>query len=148
MDSVNYIEKIVVPTLQKKIQDLYNSNLVLEVSLLVEQEKAKDTAEKHSLRESSLQSVQEQLNGEVTRATAFAHEASRLGTEVNSMSARITTLEKDLRREMSVKESILSEYRALKDEHESLKKKYSNAIAEIEQIKQSITEQTKKKAKQ
>lgn len=42
MSEVNYSETVVIPVLQKKYQDLVNSNLVLEVSLLVEQTKNRD----------------------------------------------------------------------------------------------------------
>jgi len=42
MSEVNYSETVVIPVLQKKYQDLMNSNLVLEVSLLVEQAKNRD----------------------------------------------------------------------------------------------------------
>lgn len=42
MSEVNYGETVVIPVLQKKYQELVNSNLVLEVSLLVEQAKNRD----------------------------------------------------------------------------------------------------------
>lgn len=42
MSEVNYGETVIIPVLQKKYQDLMNSNLVLEVSLLVEQAKNRD----------------------------------------------------------------------------------------------------------
>jgi uncharacterized protein YlxW (UPF0749 family) len=42
MSEVNYSETVVIPVLQKKYQELVNSNLVLEVSLLVEQAKNRD----------------------------------------------------------------------------------------------------------
>jgi len=41
MSEVNYHETVIVPLLQKKYQELVNSNLVLEVNLLVEREKNK-----------------------------------------------------------------------------------------------------------
>lgn len=46
MSEVNYNETVVIPVLQKKYQDLMNSNLVLEVSLLVEQAKNRDLQQK------------------------------------------------------------------------------------------------------
>ena len=42
MSEVNYNEKVVIPVLQKKYQELMNSNLVLEVNLMVEQTKNRD----------------------------------------------------------------------------------------------------------
>jgi hypothetical protein len=47
MSEVNYNETVVIPVLQKKYQDLINTNLVLEVSLLVEQAKNKDLEKKY-----------------------------------------------------------------------------------------------------
>jgi hypothetical protein len=41
MSEVNYSETVIVPLLQKKYQELINSNLILEVNLLVEREKNK-----------------------------------------------------------------------------------------------------------
>ena len=42
MSDVNYNETVVIPVLQKKYQELMNSNLVLEVNLMVEQTKNRD----------------------------------------------------------------------------------------------------------
>lgn len=42
MKEVNYNETVILPLLQKKIQDLMNSNLIFEALLLVEQTKNKD----------------------------------------------------------------------------------------------------------
>lgn len=42
MKEVNYNETVILPLLQKKIQDLMNSNLIFEAHLLVEQTKNKD----------------------------------------------------------------------------------------------------------
>lgn len=42
MKEVNYNETVILPLLQKKIQDLMNSNLIFEAHLLVEQAKNKD----------------------------------------------------------------------------------------------------------
>ncbi len=42
MKEVNYNETVIIPLLQKKYQDLINSNLVLEANLLVEQAKNRD----------------------------------------------------------------------------------------------------------
>ena len=47
MSEINYNETVVIPVLQKKYQDLMNTNLVLEVSLLVEQAKNKDLEKKY-----------------------------------------------------------------------------------------------------
>jgi hypothetical protein len=45
MKPVNYNESVILPYLQKKVQDVLNNNLILEASLLVEQAKNKDLFE-------------------------------------------------------------------------------------------------------
>jgi uncharacterized protein (DUF3084 family) len=146
MSEVNYSESVIIPTLQKRVQDLQNSNLVLEVNLLVEQARHRDMAALYSEAKNSLKASTEQLDGEVTRATSFAHEANKLKTEIGTMSARTTALENDLRREISVKESILAEYRSLKENHDALVAENNALKAEVEQLKNPVVE-TKKKAK-
>lgn len=153
MSEVNYSESVIIPTLQKKVQELQNSNLVLEVNLLVEQARHRDVAALYSeamnsLSETknSLKASTEQLDGEINRATSFAHETNKLKTEIETMSARTTSLENDLRREISVKESILGEYRSLKESHEALVAENTALKAEIEKLKNPVVE-TKKKAK-
>jgi uncharacterized protein (DUF3084 family) len=146
MSEVNYSESVIIPTLQKRVQDLQNSNLVLEVNLLVEQARHRDMAALYSEAKNSLKASTEQLDGEVTRATSFAHEANKLKTEIGTMSARTTALENDLRREISVKESILGEYRSLKENHDALVAENNALKAEIEQLKTPVVD-TKKKAK-
>ena len=46
MSEVNYSDTVIIPVLQKKYQDMMNSNLVLEVNLLVEQAKNRDLQQK------------------------------------------------------------------------------------------------------
>jgi hypothetical protein len=46
MKEVNYNESVIIPLLQRKYQELMNSNLVLEANLLVEQAKNRDLAAK------------------------------------------------------------------------------------------------------
>jgi hypothetical protein len=68
------------------------------------------------------------------------------------MSSRITTLENDLRREISVKDSILVEYRALKAEYDALKKECESLKAELAAEKtplpQAPVAEPRKKSKQ
>jgi len=146
MSEVNYSESVIIPTLQKRVQELQNSNLVLEVNLLVEQARHRDMAAQYSEAKNSLKASTEQLDGEINRATSFAHESNKLKSEIGTMSARTTALENDLRREISVKESILAEYRSLKETHDALMAENNALKAEVEQLKNPVVE-TKKKAK-
>jgi len=54
MEKVNYNETVVIPLLQKKFQELVNTNLVLEANLLVEQAKNKHLLQKIETIESKL----------------------------------------------------------------------------------------------
>jgi chromosome segregation ATPase len=146
MSEVNYSESVIIPTLQKKVQDLQNSNLVLEVNLLVEQARHRDVAALYSEVKNSLKTSSDQLDVEVNRATSFANEANKLKTEIETISARTTSLENDLRREISVKESILGEYRNLKETYDALMAENNTLKTEIEQLKTPVVD-TKKKTK-
>jgi uncharacterized protein YlxW (UPF0749 family) len=72
MSEVNYNETVVIPVLQKKYQDLMNSNLVLEVNLMVEQTKTRDLQAKidtlqaklDSMSKKNLKKKEEQLDGQ------------------------------------------------------------------------------------
>ena len=134
MDQVNYAEKVIIPALQKRAQELLNNNLVLEVSLLVEQEKNRNMDAVLKEAKASLSACNGQLDGEITRATSFAHEANQLRGEVSNMTARTTTLENDLRREISLKESIFSEYKTLKQSYDSLLLELETAKARIAEL--------------
>lgn len=57
MSEVNYNETVVIPLLQKKFQELINSNLILEVSLLVEQAKNKNLQNRVDALEKKLDST-------------------------------------------------------------------------------------------
>jgi uncharacterized protein YlxW (UPF0749 family) len=57
MKEVNYNETVTIPILQKKFQELINSNLYLEVNLMIEQAKNKDLQIKIEELERKLNSV-------------------------------------------------------------------------------------------
>lgn len=133
MNEVNYAETVIIPALQKRAQELLNTNLVLEVSLLVEQEKNRGMDAVLKEAKASLSACNGQLDGEITRATSFAHEANQMRSEVSTMTTRVTSLENDLRREISLKESILTEYK-------TLKQSYDSVVAELEAAKARIAE--------
>lgn len=54
MKEVNYNESVIIPLLQRKYQELINSNLVLEANLLVEQAKNRDLAAKVEVLEAKI----------------------------------------------------------------------------------------------
>lgn len=104
---MNYHESIVIPTLQKKIQDLQNTNLVLEVALLVEQAKNKEyllnnqkEIDDSKGREQSMALVKQKLND--------CSDAKRL------LEQSKTNIENEWIREKGLKDNILEEYNKLK----------------------------------
>lgn len=57
MSEVNYNETVVLPLFQRKYQELMNSNLILEINLLVEQTKNRDLIAKVQELEQKVQSL-------------------------------------------------------------------------------------------
>lgn len=113
MNPVNYQETIVIPTLQKKIQDLQASNLVLEISLLVEQAKIKDITSKYQTDIGDVSSK----DGTILN----------LKTRLKESEDKNTSLEQEINRERSLKQNAIGEYSLLKEENNKLK----NEIVEL-----------------
>lgn len=145
MNDVNYAETIIIPALQKRAQELLNNNLVLEISLLVEQEKNKNIGAFLFEKETSLTACNNQLEGEISRATSFSHDANNLRSQVSTMTANITSLEHDVRREASLKESAIAEYKLLKQSYDSLILEHEVAKARNVELEIAQVEKTSKK---
>lgn len=73
MNDVNYAETIIIPALQKRAQELLNNNLVLEISLLVEQEKNKNIGAFLLEKETSLTACNNQFNPSFSQSSFFDH---------------------------------------------------------------------------
>ena len=145
MNDVNYAETIIIPALQKRAQELLNNNLVLEISLLVEQEKNKNIGAFLLEKETSLTACNNQLEGEISRATSFSHDANNLRSQVSTMTTNITSLEHDVRREASLKESAIAEYKLLKKSYDSLILEHEVAKARNVELEIAQAEKTPKK---
>ena len=145
MNDVNYAETIIIPALQKRAQELLNNNLVLEISLLVEQEKNKNIGAFLLEKETSLTACNNQLEGEISRATSFSHDANNLRSQVSTMTTNITSLEHDVRREASLKESAIAEYKLLKQSYDSLILEHEVAKARNVELEIAQAEKTPKK---
>jgi chromosome segregation ATPase len=120
MNTVNYQETIVIPTLQKKLQELQINNLFLEVSLLVEQAKTKDIENYYKNQIGHVDSIKNELDQKNNRITELKTQISLINSENTSKDALIQKLENDLKRETSVRESIHTEYNTLKGKHDVL----------------------------
>jgi chromosome segregation ATPase len=139
MNSVNYQETIVIPTLQKKLQELQINNLFLEVSLLVEQAKVKDIDNYYKTQIGQIDSLKQELDQKHNRITELKTQISSINSENTSKDALIQKLENDLKRETSVRESIHNEYN-------NLKAKYDVVMVQLEAQQTSInTKKTKDK---
>ena len=166
MNDMNYAETIIIPALQKRAQELLNNNLVLEISLLVEQEKNKNIGAFLLEKETSLTACNNQLEGEIGRATSFSHDADNLRSQistmtknitslehdadnlrsqVSTMTPNITSLEHDVRREASLKESAIAEYKLLKQSYDSLILEHEVAKARNVELEIAQAEKTPKK---
>jgi chromosome segregation ATPase len=120
MNSVNYQETIVIPTLQKKLQELQITNLFLEVSLLVEQAKVKDVDNYYKTQIAEIDSLKQELDQKHNRTTELKTQINSITSENNNKTAQIQKLENDLKRETSVRESIHNEYNTLKAKYDAL----------------------------
>lgn len=145
MNDVNYAETIIIPALQKRAQELLNNNLVLEISLLVEQEKNKNIGAFLLEKDTSLTACNNQLEGEISRATSFSHDANNLRSQVSTMTTNITSLEHDVRREASLKENAIAEYKLLKQSYDSLILEHEVTKARNVELEIAQAEKTPKK---
>jgi acyl-CoA-binding protein len=144
MQQVNYNESIIVPTLQRKLQELQNSNLILEISLLVEQAKIKDIQANHQVVVDDYENrLKLNFDGKA-RLNALSDEnakniqtVQKLQEEVLNLSDTVTKLKSFLSREISVKESIMSEYNTLKANYDSLQ-------THVDELKKKPTTRKKK----
>jgi len=140
MNQVNYQESIVIPTLQKKLQELQTSNLVLEVSLLVEQAKVKDIDAFYKNQIGDVSKLKEEISNKEGRITSLKTEINSLIEEKNKTMLKLSETETSLGREISVRESIHSEYKQLKEKFDSL-------TIEFDTLKQSINTKKVKEPK-
>lgn len=69
MKEVNYNESVIIPLLQRKYQELMNSNLVLEANLLVEQAKNRDLAAKVEVLEARVSKKKKSGDSELDGST-------------------------------------------------------------------------------
>lgn len=120
MNQVNYQESIVIPTLQKKLQELQANNLILEVSLLVEQARMKDMDAFYKNQVGDLAKLKEEIFQKDQKIISLKTEINSLVDEKNVVRSKNHELENNLNRETSVKDSILNEYKQLKTQFDSL----------------------------
>jgi len=149
MDEVNYNDKVILPFLEKKCKDLLSLNMVLEAKLLVETQKYKDFeqfANNYTDEIDSLKDTIEQKNFEInTLQSQMSHVHSeknavinKTETERNDLSAQVNTLNDKLKREISVKDSILGEYNILKAKFDELNIQRNTLMQEIESLKSEL----------
>jgi hypothetical protein len=119
MENINYQETIVIPTLQRKLQELTNANLVFEISLLVEQTKNKDMQSFYTSRVNN-RNVEDELASKDRLVTNIKNDVKTLTNELNMIKS-------SLKQETSLKESIIEEY-----------KQYCNKNTEDSMIKEKL----------
>jgi len=140
MENINYQETIVIPTLQRKLQELTNANLVFEISLLVEQTKNKDMQSFYTSRVNN-RNVEDELASKDRLVTNIKNDVKTLTDELASKDRLVTNIKNDvktltnelnmikssLKQEISLKESIIEEY-----------KQYCNKNTEDSMIKEKL----------
>jgi chromosome segregation ATPase len=145
MSEVNYNETVVIPFLQKKFQELVNNNLVLEVNLMVEQNKNKDLTEKFNniTQNFALEiSKRDDLISEYKGKYNQLQSESPIIGDLHSKIEELTNIANDRANTISINRSSIKEQQAIIDE---LNKQLNTAKAEIEVLK---TPPSKKKKTQ
>jgi hypothetical protein len=128
MDEVNYNDKVIIPFLEKKCKDLLSHNLVLEAKLLVEQNKLKDFQEssgdysKIEKLEKSAEEKEKQIKFYHSEFTACNEDKIKIIADKLELQSKIATLQSELTREISVKNSAIGEYNILKSQYDELNK--------------------------
>ena len=131
MNQANYHETIVIPTLQKKLQELQTSNLFLEISLLVEQAKVKDVDVYYKNQFGNVESLKQEIDSKNQLIVTLKQQINNLNAEKNTLTSKVTDLDVKLNRETSVKESIGIEYSKLKMEYDNLQLEFDNLKTSI-----------------
>ena len=124
MNQANYHETIVIPTLQKKLQELQTSNLFLEVSLLVEQAKIKDIDAHYKNQFGNVESLKQDIDSKNQLIVTLKQQINNLNNEKNDLASKLA-------RETSVKDSINIEYSKLKFEFDNLQLEFNNLKTSI-----------------
>lgn len=136
MNTVNYHETLIIPTLQKKINDLQSTNLFLEISLLVEQAKNKDIT-------SFFQKELEKVNLNENDILHLKQRLKEIEHNLNEKDQKLKSTEHELTRECSLKNSILSEYNNLKQNYDSLLEEKNKLSLENEEFKKKAESKRK-----
>lgn len=151
MEEVNYNETVVIPFLEKKCKDLLALNLILEAKLLIEQNKVKNyetfttgESEKSQSLLKQVEMLKQQSVNEIQnlqlRINNLQNEKNNIETERNNLSKELENKQTNFAREVSVKDSILKEYKELKAQFDSL-------TSEFNALKQSINTKKVKEPK-
>jgi chromosome segregation ATPase len=148
MQQVNYQETIVIPTLQKKLQELQSTNLVLEVSLMVEQAKVKDIQTYHQRQVSEYESktlnstdLKNKLNAASDENAKNLRTIESLQQQFNTVTSELNSIKSNLSRESSVKDSVVGEYNTLKTDFTNLQNELSsikNNLSREVSVKDSV----------
>ena len=148
MQQVNYQETIVIPTLQKKLQELQSTNLFLEVSLMVEQAKVKDIQTYHQRQVSEYESktlnstdLKNKLNAASDENVKNLRTIESLQQQFNTVTSELNSIKSNLSRESSVKDSVVGEYNTLKTDFTNLQNELSsikNNLSREVSVKDSI----------
>lgn len=136
MNIVNYHETIIIPTLQKKINDLQSTNLFLEISLLVEQAKNKDIT-------SFFQKELEKVNLNENDILHLKQRLKETEDNLNEKDQKLKSTDHELNRERSLKNNILSEYNNLKQNYDSLIEEKNKLSLEHEEFKKKTESKRK-----
>lgn len=151
MSEVNYNETIVIPYLQKKFQELVNNALVLEVNLMVEQNKHKDLSEKLN---TATQTFAQEIAKRDDLITEYKAKYNEVYTQIQNSTPAISDLNKkvedltnianDRANTIAINRNSIKEQEAIIND---LKNQLNTARAEIEVLKLPASKKKKTQPK-
>lgn len=155
----NYFETVAVPTLQRKCQELYNSNLALEISLHMEIAQAKDLIEEvsklksaQSASSSDVISLNEQLTVATKRYETAENDYRNLqisfndkGNALSSAQHRIIALENEIAASRSALQSLQEELQSAKNQLIETQRKFNKLSVSAKALNSPAAKSTKPK---
>lgn len=154
-NSQNYFESVVVPVLQKKCQDLFNINMVLEANLQIELAKSRESSEeilklkslvvgseaiKAQLASTNVQlnNVTNELTASRNELTASRNELTASRNELNQAKANAADMANNISQGNSATLLMDSQLREARQQIGILQEEYLSMKRELERAKEEL----------
>lgn len=147
-NSQNYFESVVVPVLQKKCQDLFNINMVLEANLQIELAKSRESSEEilklkslvagSEAIKAQLASTNVQLSNVTNELTTSRNELAAARSELGQAKVNAEDMANKISQGNSTTSFMDSELRAARQQISTLQEEYLSMKKELEQTREEL----------